>query len=256
MRFLGKWVLVRPGLDEVGHGGMGAGYMLLFYGTERLRVVITSTAITRRHWDETSNVVWVQDFAIKSAINSNPSPPLATRFTTTLANLLTHQRVHSALQSLSAASLLPPTLPTTSITALLSLFDFSRVKVALVASIPGKYDGWPAVMSVGHTGLMSTVNDLGMKVPKGSELSLDYLTSSLAPYTTQWLRQFEISAEGGDGHQKFMKLSSKARAALPVSGKFGVVYPTQKSIESMGPRLVCTFDSLTPNRKMARTRLL
>jgi len=84
------------------------------------------------------------------------------------------QTIPAALLSLSSTSIAPE-LTSHSVSSLLACYDFSAVEVALVASIPGKHDGWPAAQKVGHTGLMSAVNDINGKCPSGCILKIEYL---------------------------------------------------------------------------------
>jgi len=46
-------------------------------------------------------------------------------------------------------------------------WDWSKVKVKLVPSIAGKHEGWPNVISTGHTRLMKAVRDTGLRTGKG-----------------------------------------------------------------------------------------
>jgi tyrosyl-DNA phosphodiesterase-1 len=87
------------------------------------------------------------------------------------------QNIPAALLSLSSISAARP-LSSHTVSSLLGCYDFSTVEVALVASIPGKHDGWPAAQKVGHTGLMSAVNDINAKCPPGCSLNIEYLVGS------------------------------------------------------------------------------
>ena len=52
-------------------------------------------------------------------------------------------------------------------------WDWSKVKVKLVASIAGKHDGWEQVLKIGHLALMRAIQDLGAQPPKGKQLVLE-----------------------------------------------------------------------------------
>lgn len=121
-------------------------------------------------------LIWVQDFPIRLD-TSTPLPPLAKRFASTLLDVMSWQDIPTALLSLSSVGLVP-NLNSRTVSSLLACYDFSAVSVALVASIPGKHDGWPAAQKVGHTGLMSAVNDINGKCPAECTLSIEYLVSS------------------------------------------------------------------------------
>lgn len=101
-------------------------------------------------------------------------PTLGKRFASTLSDVMHWQDIPAALLSLSSVGAARSPSSHT-IASLLECYDFSTVEVALVASIPGKHDGWPAVQKLGHTGLMSAVNDINRKCPLGCTLDIEYL---------------------------------------------------------------------------------
>lgn len=86
------------------------------------------------------------------------------------------QQIPAALASLSFVGLAPE-LTSLSIPNLFDKYDLSSIKVAIVVSIPGRYSTWPVVQTVGHTGLMSAVNDLGLKCPTHHTLTMEYSVS-------------------------------------------------------------------------------
>ena len=61
-------------------------------------------------------------------------------------------------------------------------------------------------------------------------------TSSLASYSPQWLRQFRNSAEGGERHQIFLKMSSRSRQTIPFpdNTSFKIIFPARMDVESSG----------------------
>lgn len=60
-----------------------------------------------------------------------------------------------------------PNLPIQTINDLRMKWDWSKVKVKLVPSIAGKHEGWPNIISTGHTRLMKAVRDMGLRTGKG-----------------------------------------------------------------------------------------
>ena len=52
-------------------------------------------------------------------------------------------------------------------------WDWSKVKVKLVASIAGKHDGWEQVIKTGHPALMGALQELGAQPLKGKQLVLE-----------------------------------------------------------------------------------
>ena len=66
-----------------------------------------------------------------------------------------------------------PNIPLTALRAgvLRTRWDFSRVRPALIPSLAGKHEGWPAVLKSGHTALMRAVTRLN---PQRRAVSLEY----------------------------------------------------------------------------------
>jgi len=128
---------------------------------------------------------------------------------------------------------------------LLAAYDFSAIRVAVVVSIPGVHVGWPNVLNAGHTGLMSAVKDVGAVCPPGSRLSVEYQGSSIGYYTSQWIQQFLISAEGGAGHHALLRQSPSKRQQLPfpTAERLNILFPSLRTVDSCigGRRLACTI---------------
>lgn len=67
-----------------------------------------------------------------------------------------------------------PSLPIKSISDIATHWDWSKVKVHLVASLNGRHEGWKAALAVGHTRLRTVVRKLQPPLPpKGKELRLE-----------------------------------------------------------------------------------
>lgn len=66
-----------------------------------------------------------------------------------------------------------PSLPKASVEAVLNRYDFSKVKVRLISSLPGTYTG-KEMQTVGHTGLVRALRNIGARTPPEKELSLEY----------------------------------------------------------------------------------
>jgi tyrosyl-DNA phosphodiesterase 1 len=64
-------------------------------------------------------------------------------------------------------------LPLQSISDLRCKYDFSKIRVHLVSSLSGKFEGWPEVVRVGHPRLMKVVMDIGAKPRPGWEVNLE-----------------------------------------------------------------------------------
>lgn len=55
------------------------------------------------------------------------------------------------------------------------------MKVKLVPSIAGKHEGWPNVISTGHTRLMKAVRDMGLRTGKGKAAKDLVIESQVCP---------------------------------------------------------------------------
>ncbi|KAJ7896203.1 hypothetical protein B0H13DRAFT_2523401 [Mycena leptocephala] len=241
-----NWVRVCPPLTGggSGHGCMHMKYMLLFAKSGALHVVIGSANLVPHEWRHIENYVFIQDFpratpsmeTVKLRAGEKPSEV----FPAVLVAALRATGVEEALAIihfpstllflfplllsflLTGCSLpqhtalpLPTLVPSadtakagTKSTALERGWDWSRVRVALVSSVPGKWEGWAGqrrVLRTGQTRLPRTVQALGCSVDDwGSEskgkdkgkdkgmgesqeqgehrgvwLELDYLTASI-----------------------------------------------------------------------------
>lgn len=61
----------------------------------------------------------------------------------------------------------------TTLDDLLKGYDFAKVKVVLVASLAGKYEGWYRAQEMGHLGLMRAVLSVGARCPGDKRLHLE-----------------------------------------------------------------------------------
>src|SRR5260370_23256609 len=96
---------------------------------------------------------WVQDFpllASTSARNPEVQDPDGDVFKTTLISHLKRMDVEAGMRAAVSSGVI--SLPTTSVEAILNHYDFSKVKVRLISSLPGTYIG-EEMQTVGHTGL-------------------------------------------------------------------------------------------------------
>ena len=210
-------------------------------------------------------MTWVQDLPLLSKSPDVPTPtPLGTKFQRCLAVTLAKLNVAAGLLSLKDAL----SSSYASLDTLLAAYDFSAIRVAVVVSIPGVHIGWPNVLNAGHTSLMSAVKDVGAVCPPGRRLSVEYQVcvyffpgyvvlfihfghtrcgdqgSSIGYYTSQWIQQFLISAEGGAGHHTLLRQSPSKRQQLP--------FPTAERLNILFPSLR-TIDNCIGGRGLART---
>ncbi|KIJ61757.1 hypothetical protein HYDPIDRAFT_183128 [Hydnomerulius pinastri MD-312] len=149
---LPNWVLTVPFLRN-GRGCQHMKFMLIFYKTGRLRVVISTANLIDYDWRDIENAVWLQDVPPRpSAI---PHDPKATDdFPAILQNVLRAVNVRPALANMLAND--PPLLLLRIIDLLCSWWFFSVV-VVLVVSFVGGHDGWWAVVLAGGLLLLMAV---------------------------------------------------------------------------------------------------
>ncbi|KAJ7498156.1 tyrosyl-DNA phosphodiesterase-domain-containing protein [Mycena galericulata] len=234
------WVQTCP---KLGQGGcMHMKYMLLFYKSGRLRVVISTANLIPLDWSHLENHVFIQDVALNSLshvlgadtsieklkhITSNAKPEES--FTAVLESVLKATNVEPALENLKQRN----ELPLNSIDDLSKKWDWSNVKVELVASIAGKWEGWKQVKSTGHPRLMRAVETLGL-VPTGSQkLVVECQGSSIGTYTTQWFNQFYFSASGQSSALKaYLDMSEGKRKKLAYPTGVKVVFPSLTTVKN------------------------
>lgn len=137
-----------------------------------LRVVISSSNLTRQDWEGLAQSVWVQDFPL-----TNPAPPQLDTFGADLADFM-HQV--GLFPNLAQAILF------------LAPFDFSSAIVKLVASVPGTFNGNDA-HRYGHARLRNLLaNYEFMPNPTG----IVYQASTIGYTEVSWLGQFLTSLVG------------------------------------------------------------
>ncbi|KAF8991300.1 phospholipase D nuclease [Cyathus striatus] len=225
MKFvLPNWIRTTPPL----RGGYGCQHMKLFYKTGRLRVVISTANFIAYDWRNMENTIWLQDISLRST--PIPHDAKANDFPATLQHMLNSINVRPALSTMIMDN--HPDLPIKSIEELRSKWDWSKVKVHLVASIAGKHEGWPAVVRAGHPRLMMAIRKMGMRTGAGKskkDLVLECQGSSLGNFTTQWLNEFHYSARG-ESAEDWLDQSRKIREKLTFP-PIRIVFPTKSTVQ-------------------------
>ncbi|EMD34993.1 hypothetical protein CERSUDRAFT_54191, partial [Gelatoporia subvermispora B] len=196
---LPNWIKTTPFLRN-GMGCMHIKFMLLFYKSGRLRVVVTTANFIEHDWRDIENTAWVQD--IPKRPTPIPNDPKADDFPAAWIRVLRTLNIQH------------PNLPIQRLEDLRMKWDFSKVAVKLVPSLAGKHEGWPNVIKTGHTGLMKAVRDMGAQVPKGKQMVLECQGSSIGTYSTQWMNEFHCSARG-ESAQSWLDVSRARRSKLP-----------------------------------------
>ncbi|KAH9052725.1 hypothetical protein EDB87DRAFT_1581479 [Lactarius vividus] len=166
--------------------------------------------------------IWVQD------VPRRPSPiphePKSDDFPSVLERVLYAINVAPAITNLASTD--HPNIPLTALRAgvLRTRWDFSRVRPALVPSIAGKHEGWPAVLKSGHTALMRAVSRLN---PQQRAVSLECQGSSIGAYSAGWLAEFTLSARGASPEAALNAPKSR-RAAMPMPSPstLKILFPT------------------------------
>ncbi|KAK0498110.1 tyrosyl-DNA phosphodiesterase-domain-containing protein [Armillaria luteobubalina] len=223
---LPNWIKTVPKLIGP-YGCMHMKFMIIFYKTGRLRVVISTANLVPFDYRDIENVVWLQDIPPRGTPTTND--PKADDFPSTMQRVLHGVNVRRALELMAQEH---PNLPLRKIEDLRSRWDFGKVKVLLVPSLAGKHDGWPEVTLTGHTRLMMAIRNLGLRTKKGKaarKLELEYQGSSIGTYTTQWVNEFFYSARG-ESPQDYMNDSKAKRAKLPYP-PLKIIFPSKTTVQ-------------------------
>ncbi|GLB44401.1 putative tyrosyl-DNA phosphodiesterase [Lyophyllum shimeji] len=225
---LPNWIKATP-LLRGGRGCMHMKFMLLFYKTGRLRVVISTGNLVAYDWRDMENTVWLQDLPLRAKpIPHDPKAPQD--FPTLMQGVLHSLNVQAALRTMIIDN--HPDLPLKSIEELRTLWDWSNVKVHLVASLAGRHEGWPNVIKTGHPRIMQVVRAMGLRTGKGmgaKELVVECQGSSIGTYTTQWMNEFHWSARG-ESAEDWLDESKKRREKLPYP-PIKIVFPTKTTVQ-------------------------
>ncbi|KAJ7065456.1 tyrosyl-DNA phosphodiesterase-domain-containing protein [Mycena amicta] len=244
-----NWVQTSPQMKQ--HICMHMKYIILLYKSGRLRVVVSTANLLGLDWSGLENAVFIQDVYLRS--DSSPgrlgdgstpnSKGHSTSFNTEdgfaniLESVLEATNIEPALQAVRQKN---PRLRLTAISDISELWDWRGVRAELVASIPGKHQGWKAIRRTGHPRLMCAVDALGLRVNSGSSsktpvLSLECGGSSIPAYTTQWVTQFYVSASGDRASlREHLNLSENKRKQAPYPPGVKVIFPTRKGVLQAG----------------------
>ncbi|KAJ7147676.1 hypothetical protein C8R43DRAFT_1010422 [Mycena crocata] len=238
-----NWVQTCP---KLGTGGcMHMKYMLLFYKSGRLRVVVSTANLIPLDWKHLENSVFIQDVFPPSSSNvigntltvekmkestsgaQNEDPE---SFAILLESVLRATNVAPALEHIKKTN---STLPLKSISDLSKKWDWSNVSAELVPSIAGKWEGWKKVNATGHPRLMCAIKTLGLATSKTQSLVVECSGSSIGMYTTQWFNQFYLSASGQSSALKsHLDIPEAKRKKLEYPAGVKVVFPTLETVKS------------------------
>lgn len=224
---LPNWIKATPVLRG-GRGCQHMKFMLLFYKTGRLRVVVSTANLITYDWRDMENTVWLQDIPLRSSPIAH-DPKATEDFASVLQYVLHSLNVRPALSVMRSDN--HPDLPLKSIDDLRMRWDWSKVKAHLVPSIAGKHEGWPNVIRTGHPRVMKVVRKMGMRAEKGKgkELILECQGSSIGIYTTQWFNEIYWSARG-ESAEDWLDEPKKRRERLPYP-PIKVVFPSKSIVQ-------------------------
>ncbi|KAF8906445.1 tyrosyl-DNA phosphodiesterase I [Mucidula mucida] len=220
-RICANWIGIFPKLEPTGCFHMK--FMLIFYKSGRLRVVITSANFVPVEYGEIENLLWLQD------IPQRPTP--IAHDPRSMARLDDFPSVlQRTLHAIGVAGVLDgsrATLPITVIEDLRCRWDWSKVKVELVPSIAGKHKGIITMSGVGHSRLMKAVRNLGMTREPG-RLALECLSSSLGIYTPEWVNEVYHSALGQPASDYLR--AKGPRKTRPMAGCIDLIFPNKATV--------------------------
>ncbi|TFY75145.1 hypothetical protein EWM64_g8867 [Hericium alpestre] len=203
-------------------------FMLLFYKTGRLRVVISTANLVEFDWRDIENTAWVQDVPKREKPISHD--PRATDFPAVFERVLNALNVGAGLSSLVRNEFPNLPFPAAHPGALRTRYDFSRVKARLIVSIVGKHESWPSVLGVGHMALMKAVREIGAESKKSNPVTIECQGSSVGTYSTQWMNEFYGSAEG-ESPEKWLDEPKSRRAKLPWP-RVKILFPTLQYVRA------------------------
>ncbi|EKM76167.1 hypothetical protein AGABI1DRAFT_45345 [Agaricus bisporus var. burnettii JB137-S8] len=220
------WVKTTPPLRG-GFGCQHMKFMLLFYKNGNLRVVISTANLIAYDWRDMENSVWLQDLPMRPQLM--PPDPKAKDFPSIMQQVLHAVNVAPALRTM-----LPdhPNIPLRTIEDLRMRWDWSKVKVHLVASIAGKHEGWPSIVKTGHPRLMMAIRTMGLRPSRGlgkGNMIIECQGSSLGNFTTQWLNEFHWSARG-ESAEDWLDEPKRRREKLPYPS-VRILFPTKKIVQ-------------------------
>ncbi|KAJ6621511.1 tyrosyl-DNA phosphodiesterase I [Mycena sp. CBHHK59/15] len=236
-----NWVQTCP---KLGRGGcLHMKYMLLFYKTGRLRVVVSTANLLSLDWKHLENSVFLQDICLRSAPLVDGDSNASGEAKQLNANGHSEESFAKLLESVLKATNVVPALehfkqnrsdlPLKSISDLSKLWDWSRVKAELVPSIAGKWEGWKQIKMTGHPRLMRAIETLGLTSGGAQKLVVECQGSSIGNYTTQWFNQFYLSASGQSSALKaHLDISEAKRKKLAYPSGVKVIFPTLNTVKN------------------------
>lgn len=153
--------------------------------------------------------------------------------------LFVHLKIHKALRRLASSHPQGPQLPIAADESFSDFgkYDWSRVQVRLVLSIPGQYNGFPKMIASGICRLAKVIEEEGWVPRKGERVEAEYQVSprstcfdlqgsSLGGYYIDWFTRFYQSLGGMD--LVTMARQPKALSWPPIK----VIFPSLATVDA------------------------
>ncbi|WWC88676.1 uncharacterized protein L201_003589 [Kwoniella dendrophila CBS 6074] len=186
-----------------GFGSAHMKYFWIFYKTGRLRVVISTANMVDYDWEMIENTVFVQDFLPLPKATPLQADNRTHDFPLQFSRLFTHSRIHTGLRNLIKAHPNGSKIPFTPEDdfADMGKYDWSKVKVRIVMSIPGTYTGFEEINKLGISRLGKILNEEGWIPKSGQKLDVEFQGSSLGTYSLEWFSKFYSFISGKTAQQ-------------------------------------------------------
>ncbi|KAG8995143.1 hypothetical protein FRB94_009383 [Tulasnella sp. JGI-2019a] len=225
---LPTWTMVTPFLRG-GFGCMHMKFMLVFYPT-RLRIIIPTANFIAYDWRDIENTVWTQDIPLRAPTPEAVEPPAVDDFPSRLQYALRKLNFAPALAAHLAAD--HPDLPLSDIKDLRRRWDWSAVKVQLVISVPGKFEGRREMGMSGHPALQRSLRELDALCPEGKELQIECQGSSIGSYSSPWLNEFHFSVAGKSLQSWFSFKEGHRRGGMSHPADIKILFPSLKTVDA------------------------
>ncbi|GAB5587517.1 hypothetical protein Unana1_02417 [Umbelopsis nana] len=220
-----KRIIVHPPMKDPKFGVFHSKLMLLFHQSS-LRVVIGSANFVDYDWCELENVLFIQDFPLLKdgpAANEDTLPDFGKDIYEQLSLMGVPMAVKKEIL----------------------LYDFSKAKAHIVASVSGTHEG-DAHKKFGHTRISAVVRHMGLQRPNVEDgPTVELQTSSLGAMTLSYLQELYLSFCGINTYNpqgsRAQKEYKKSGAMPPTT----IIYPTTYTIDhsNLGRQyIIATFD--------------
>ncbi|KAJ9120487.1 hypothetical protein QFC24_005160 [Naganishia onofrii] len=220
-----------------GYGSMHMKFMLLFYKTGRLRVVVSSANLVSYDWEYIENIVFVQDLPPSqqtSADVTTVSHDWPVKFQRLFER---YMKIEKAIKHLKQFHPMGSEIHLDVLRvgqrslANLGKWDWSQVTAELVVSVPGKETGEINAARTGKTGLAACLRRRGWVPSNDQELVAEFQSSSLTDFTINFMWNFYDCLRG-----KSATITARAVRPKPKSGErrvyppIKVVFPTLRTV--------------------------